>query len=82
MRGAPQLADTIALDVRYALRTLRRNPAFAAVAVVTLALGIGANAAVFSVADGILLAGLPVLRCRSTRQRDRDVPRRRLRGDA
>ena len=54
-----ELADTIALDVRYALRTLRRNPAFAIVAVVTLALGIGANAAVFSLADGILLAGLP-----------------------
>jgi predicted permease len=46
-------------DIRYALRTLARNPGFAAVAILTLALGIGANTAIFTVFDGIILHSLP-----------------------
>jgi putative ABC transport system permease protein len=57
-RGLPWM-ESIAADVKYAFRTLRHSPAFTAIVVITLALGIGANTAIFSVVRGVLLKPLP-----------------------
>jgi putative ABC transport system permease protein len=58
-RGLPML-ETLLADVRYAGRTLRKNPGFAIVAVLILALGIGANTAIFQMLDAVTMRSLPV----------------------
>lgn len=58
---AGTLLEKLAQDVRYGVRTLAKNPAFSLVVMATMALGIGANAAIFSVVDAVLLRPLPYL---------------------
>ncbi len=53
-------ADTFLKDIRYALRQFRRNPVFTGVAILSLAVGVGANTAIFSIMNAALLKSLPV----------------------
>ena len=63
-----RLVDELAADLRYGLRQLRRAPAFTLVATLTLAIAIGANAAIFTLVDAVLIKTLPVAEPQQLRQ--------------
>src|SRR5260370_38690005 len=58
--GWERLIDSLSADLRFAVRAMRRNPGFTAVVVLTLALGIGANTALFTIVDAVLFKPLPI----------------------
>src|ERR1041384_4497268 len=67
-------------DLRFALRSLRKAPGFTLVAIGTLALGIGANTAIFSLIDRVFLHGLPFARTRELVRIYQEAPERNMHG--
>ncbi|MGH9446658.1 MAG: permease prefix domain 1-containing protein, partial [Terriglobia bacterium] len=70
-----QWLETLLQDLRYGLRQLRRNPGFMAVVVITLAVAIGANTAIFSVVDAVLLRPLPFRNASSLMALHESIPK-------
>src|SRR5580658_657614 len=66
--------DTLTLDVHYALRSLKNSPGFTSVAILSLALGLGANIAIFRLVDAVILKYLPVERPQELMQLQYSVP--------